>query len=238
MILPTAVIDLALDQAGGDLIVSWSSQSPPGALFQVYLDRRLVWQGRGRRCQAPLPAGGAGRVSRVDVVQVDPSDFNQDLSGQLPSSPGTSPWASLSWLGGTYLDPSGQDDIRGFRIYGSMRPGQPVDFTNLVGSVPAYPGGWVADGFGLGGFGQGGFGRSAGRYAWQSEPLASGVWSFAIVPYDHSGDERGVPTPASVTIQAPPRPPARGLDGGSLTYMYTGAASRVATLSWQPSPSA
>jgi hypothetical protein len=238
MIHPTAVSDLALDQAGGDLVVSWSSQSPPGALFQVYLDRRLVWQGRGRRCQAPMPAGVAGRVSHVDVIQVDPSDFNQDLSGQILVSPGASPWASLSWLGGTYLDPSGRDDLRGFHVYASRRPGDPVDLTNLVGSVPAYPGGWVADGFGLGGFGQGGFGRSAGHYTWQSEPLASGVWAFAIVPYDQSGDERGAPTSASVAIQAPPRPPARGPDGVSLTYTYSGAASRVATLAWLPSPSA
>ena len=94
-----------------------------------------------------MPERG-GRQGSVDVIQVDPSDFNQDLSGQIPASPGARPWAIFSWLGGTYLDPSGQDDIRGFRIYGSRNPGESVDFTNLVGSVPAYPGGWVADGFG------------------------------------------------------------------------------------------
>ena len=87
----------------------------------------------------------------------------------------------MSWAGGTYLDPTGRDDVRGFRIYGSDAPGGPVDYATPLDTVAAYPGGWVSDGFGMGGFGSGGFGRAATTYQWQSDPLAPGVWQFAVV---------------------------------------------------------
>jgi hypothetical protein len=145
--------------------------------------------------------------------------------------------ASLSWLGGTYLDPSGLDDIQGFLIYGSDVPGGPIDYATPLATVPAYPGGWISDGFGLGGFGQGGFGRSATSYGWESGPLSSGTWSFAVVPYDVAGNSRVPGQVATVAISQAPLPPAASADGSLLSYLYAGPTTRTATLTWQPSPS-
>jgi hypothetical protein len=160
-----------------------------------------------------------------------------DFSSSLPLDAGMSTRASLSWLGGTYLDPSGLDDVQGFYIYGATAPGGPVDYTTPSATILAYPGGWISDGFGLGGFGQGGFGRSATSYSWESIPLGSGTWSFAVVPYDAAGNSRTPGQIASVTIAEAPLPPAATTDGTPLSYLYAGPTTRTATLTWLPSPS-
>ena len=55
--------------------------------------------------------------------------------------------------------------------------------------MPAYTAGVITDGFGYGGFGDGGFGEAAGSYSWTSGALTSGVWNFAVVPFDTAGNE-------------------------------------------------
>jgi hypothetical protein len=222
---------------GPDLFVSWSSTAAAGTLYQVYVNKRLAWSGLSTRCYVPLPVPSSGWNIWIDVGTVDAAEATVDFSASLPTTTGLSTRAQLSWLGGTYLDPTGGDDVRGFRIFGSDSPGGAVDYTSALATIHAYPGGWISDGFGLGGFGQGGFGRAANAYQWESGPLASGRWTFAVVPYDTAGNVREPGQIATVTIVEAPMPPAAAADGTLLSYSYAGSSVRTATLTWLPSPS-
>lgn len=232
-----AISDVRVDVDGTDLFVSWASTAPAGTDQQVYVDKELAWSGRSHRCHVPRPLGPSGRNVWVDVGTVAPSEATLDFSSQLPFATGSSTRASLTWVGGTYLDPTGHDDVRGFLIYGSDAPGGPVDYTTVIDTIPAYPGGWISDGFGLGGFGLGGFGRAATSYAWESDLLVSGVWQFAVVPYDGAGNSQGPGQVASVTITEAPRPPAASAAGPRLSFQYSGTDTRLVTLNWLASPS-
>lgn len=222
---------------GPDLLIRWGSVSPQGTVFQVYVDHRLSWFGTSRMCSVPVPSGAKGRNTWVDVGTVTAESAQQDFSAALASQGQGGTRARLTWTGGTYLDPSGRDDIRGFRIYRGSSPGGPVDWSAPVDEVPAYPGGWVSDGFGLGGFGAGGFGRSSTSYVWTSANQPSGTWRFAVVPCDKAGNNRGTGQTVGLTVTAAPRPPAPSPGGTRLTYSYSGPATRQLTLNWLASPS-
>ncbi len=222
---------------GPDLLISWDSVGPAGELYQVYVDRRLAWHGNARRCV--VPSGRAGVNTWVDIGVVLPSESTQDFSATLAASSTRNDSALLRWQGGTYLDPTGGDDIQGFRIYRSPASGTAVDYGNPVDQVAAYPFGIIVDGFGKDGFGSGGFGRAASSYAWQSPPLPPGTWTFAVVPYGRSGAIPGTsPITATVTVASPPRPPSPDAGGSRLRFEYDGPASRTGTLRWAASPSA
>jgi hypothetical protein len=214
---------------GFGLHLEWRSSSPPGTIFQVYVARRLAWHGTARSVSLPMPTG---RV-RIDIGTVGPGEGPLDFSADLPAAKADR--ARLSWLGGTFLDPEGGDDVAGFRIFGEAAPGQGIDYSRALSEQPAYPAGIITDGFGLGGFGQGGFGRAASSFSWTSPPLDQGLWSFAIVPFDAAGNT-GVPMVASVSIEAPPRPPAADAEGRRLSAQYLADTRRV-TLLWRASPS-
>ena len=222
---------------GPELFISWAATSPQGTVFQVYVDSRLSWSGTSRSCHVPVPAGDAGGNIWVDVGTVAPGEEYQPFSTSLASLSQGGARPQISWPGGTYLDPTGGDDLQGFHIYRSAAPGGLVDRTAPIDAVPAYPGGWVCDGFGLGGFGLGGFGRAASAYSWTSGGLASGVWQFAVVPFDLAGNDRGSGQTVSVTVSAAPLPPSPAADGSRLTYTYSGPTTRQATISWLASPS-
>ena len=212
------------------LHIEWTSTAPLGTVFQVYINRVLTWHGTSRWVAITMPKSQV----RIDIGAVLPAEATTDFSALLPQAP--SPYARLSWLGGSYLDPSGNDDVTGFRIYGATSAGGSIDMSTPLAEISAYPGGIITDGFGLGGFGQGGFGRAASSYSWTSEYLDSGVWSFAVVSVDAAGNT-GAPAVTSVSIAAPPRPPAAFADGSRLRYTYQQATGTV-TLYWQASPSA
>ena len=161
---------------------------------------------------------------------------NSGLSASLSAPGGRTERATLTWSGGTCLDANGLDDVGGFQIFASPAAGAPVDLTAPVDQVIAYPGGWINDGFGKGGFGAAGFGRAATTYRWQSGPLSSGTWQFAIIPLDRAGNPRGGGSSSSVTINAAPRPPALNSSGTRLSATYTGASDRRVNLQWLPSP--
>jgi hypothetical protein len=232
----SSISGVTVQADGPELLISWDSTSPGGTVYQVYVDHRLSWFGYSRQCHAPIPPGMPGRNIWVDVATVSPEEAQTDFSANLSSLARGAGRPLLSWLGGTFLDPSGQDDIQGFRIYRSPSANAPLDHSVPIDEVPAYPGGWVCDGFGLGGFGSGGFGRVATAYEWTSEGLPSGVWQFAVVPLDREGNERGVGQEVSVSVDAPPRPPAPSASGDRLTYSYSGPATRMVTLNWLASP--
>jgi len=231
------IVDVRLVADGPDLFVAWSSNVAPATIFQVYVDRRLAWYGTSSRCHVPVPAGDSGRNIWVEVGIVDAGEPTTDYSSQLIAPRNRSERAVLSWWGGTYLDPTGLDDIQGFRIYQSPTPGMPVDLTMAVDFVVAYPGGWINDGFGKGGFGNGGFGRAATLYQWQSRPLASGDWQFKVLPIDRAGNVSGTGSSVTLTINAAPFPPAMNENQTRISSFYAGPSNPQLTLNWQPSPS-
>lgn len=230
------IADVRVLANGPDLFVAWSAPGAPGATFQVYIDRQLVWSGTARRCHVPTPAGAAGRNVWVEVGTVDAAEPTQDYSASLMAPANRTERALLSWSGGTYLDSTGRDDIGAFLVYQSPAAGMPVNAAAAVATVVAYPGGWINDGFGKGGFGAAGFGRAATAYQWQSGPLAAGTWQFAVVPVDQAGNPRGGPLTTTVTTRAAPRPPALNAQGSRLTLTGSGAGDRRVKLQWLPSP--
>jgi hypothetical protein len=211
-------------QHGTQLLLSWTSSAPSGTIFQVYLNQQLVWSGVGQSCSIPLPTA----ISRIDIGTVGPAESQIHFSAELPSSPARQ--VTLSWLGGTYQG----TDIAGFRIYGEQIPGGGIDYTTVVATVPAYVAGIVTDGFGYGGFGQGGFGQAAGSYTWTSQPLSGGNWQWGVKRFDTAGNE-GSPQTATVTVSAPPLPPAPFPDMSRMQYSYD-SSTKQAVLDWNASP--
>jgi hypothetical protein len=222
---------------GSQVYVSWSSSSPAGTWFQVYVNQRLAWT--GQRCSAwiAIPTGPV----RIDVGAVDLGEQDTDFSASLP--PGPARRVQLTWQSGTYKGV----DLAGFRVYGPDAPGDPVDNSTALADITAYPLGIDTAGFGVGAFGSGGFGQLAGNYFWTSGPLAAGTWTFAVVPYDAAGNE-GAAQMTTVTITAPPRAPAASagtstrlqyvLNGfGQVGFGSGGFGLPGATLIWNPSPS-
>ena len=177
---------------------------------------------------------------RIDIGTVLPGEEQTDFSADLPAAPARR--AELSWLGGTFEGP----DIAGFRVFGSdldtgyggggygAGPYGGIDFSTVLADITAYPSGITMDGFGFGGFGYGGFGSAASTYTWTSEPLTSGNWAYAVVPYDSAGN-LGTAAVTSVTITVPPLPPALNAENLRLTYAYN-ASDQEVTLNWLASP--
>lgn len=227
---------LTVSTGDSELRLSWSTTAVDGTWFQVYVDRRLTWQGTSRHCQFPIPAGAQGRNVWIDVGAVDADEALVDFSANLGSAAMGTGYVRLSWSGATYLDPTGNGDVSGFRIYRGLLPGA-IDWSTAVDTVPAYPGGWVSDGFGLGGFGLGGFGQAETLYEWSQVGHPGGAWEYAIVAYDGAGNNRGTGQSVALTVRSAPRPPAAQPDGTRLAYQYSGPSARQATLSWLASPS-
>ena len=218
-------------QDATDLHIRWSSSAPEGSVFQVYVAGRLAWSGTSRSITIPTPTGFAS----IHVGVVASGDEDRDFSASIPKPDGSGDRARLSWLGGTYLDPTGRDDVQGFRIFGSPGPDFPIDTQTPLTTLAAYPGGLIADGFGRGGFGQGGFGRSASWYSWTSERLTSGTWQFAVRSFDVAGNDALGETTVSIQIATRPRPPARDDRGRRLNYTFD-PETRIVSLAWLPSP--
>lgn len=223
--------------SGNQVYLSWSSSSPSGTWFQVYINQQLAWS--GQRCWAwiTIPAGPV----RIDIGAVGPGEQDTDFAATLP--PGPARRVQITWQSGTYTG----SDLQGFRVYGSSTPGSPVDDSTPLADIKAYSPIITTDGFGLGSFGSGGFGQAAGNYSWTSGPLAAGTWTFAVVPYDAAGNEGAAQT-TTVTVTGPPRAPAAfagtstrleyALNGfGQVGFGSGGFGLPAATLSWNPSPS-
>ena len=232
----TGISDVRVIAESPDLFVAWSSTLVSGTVYQVYVARRLAWYGRSLRCHVPIPSGMIGSNLWIEVCSVDASESTTDFSTSLIAPGGRTERAQLSWSGGTYLDPTGQDDIYAFGIFQSPSAGAPVDLSTVIDTVVAYPGGWINDGFGKGGFGEGGFGRAATFYQWESGPLTSGIWQFSVVAIDKAGHYMTTPMAISVTITAAPRPPALDSLGNRLSATYPGPSSPYLTLNWLDSP--
>lgn len=231
---------------GGDLFLKWTSTAPAGMVTQVYIDSALAWHGVTNSASIPWPQEPAW----FDIGSVDAADALTSFAGSLPVKPRVH--TTLSWEGGTFLDPAG-GDVKGFRVYGEHAPGGGIDYTTPLADIPAYTARIVTDGFGLGGFGLGGFGMAAGSYSWRSGVLTSGTWTWAVRPYNAAGIEGATATISDI-ITAPPEPPAffggtmerlryTAVDFGTAGFGEGGfgmpaAGQAQVKLFWNPSPSA
>jgi hypothetical protein len=220
---------------GSQVYLSWSSSSPSGTWFQVYVNQRLAWSGQRLWTCVPFPTGPV----RIDIGAVAAGEQGTDFAASLPSAP--SRRVQITWQSGAYTG----SDLAGFHLYGSDAPGGAVDYSAVLADITAYPAGIATDGFGLGGFGSGGFGQLAGNYAWTSGPLAAGTWTFAVVPYDAAGNEGAAQT-TTVTVAGPPPAPAAFartstrlqyalLGFGQVGFGSGGFGLSAATLTWNPS---
>jgi hypothetical protein len=241
----------------GALNIDWTTTSPRGTWFQVYVDGQLAARTRSTSVSIPKPPAGA----RIEIGSVDSADSQVRFTSSLPAAPANR--AELNWTGGLFLDSLGT--VGGFYVYTAVPSGgfglggfgeggfgagggfgtggygtggfggttYTLDTTPLA-NIPAYTNGMTTAGFGMGGFGVGGFGSASASYSWTSAPLAGGDWTFAVVAYDTAGNP-GAPAFQAVTIIAPPAPPALFADGERLHYAVTGGAI---VLTWNPSPGA
>ena len=182
--------------------------------------RALVWHGTARWVAIPMPSSQV----RIDIGAVQAGEGTTDFSVQLPAAPGDR--AQLSWLGGSYLDPTGNDDVAGFRVYGETAPGNGIDYTGALAEIIAYPGGILTDGFG-----RGGFGRLRPRCTSGRAPCP-GIGHLVI--RGRLGRRRGQPGCSGRDVDhhllRPPRPPAAFADGSRLKSTYNPTA-RTMTLS-------
>lgn len=213
----TTISSVTATDDDGELLVRWSSTLAEGAVFQVYLDRRLAWSGTARLAVVPSPRGPA----RIDVGSVGATEGGADLSASLSGGGGTGRRARLEWVGGSYLSPT----IESFLVYRGASPGVAA---TIVGTpeavVPAYPRG-VRITPGVSGYGT--TANPATQYRWTGETLPNGTWHFAVVPVDTAGN-RGPAATVSIAISAPPGPPT------NVTLAYD-PATGVPTLSWTAS---
>jgi hypothetical protein len=210
---------------GADLTIRWTSTSPQGTLYQCYIDGKKVYTGTNKFCAITMPAS----TISIGVCTVAPGEGTTNFSSSFPATPQDT--VTLNWFGGTFQSL----DIAGFFVFMSNVPGGPVDFGNAVANINAYVGP-PTDGWNLGPWNVGAWGLSAASYTYTSPPLSSGVWSFAVVPYDNAGNE-GAEVVVEQTISAPPLPPSAFADMTRLKYTFS-QASETATLTWNASPSA
>ena len=241
----------------GALNIDWTTTSPRGTWFQVYVDGQLAARTRTTSVSIPKPSVGA----RIEIGAVDSADSQVRFTSSLPVAPANR--AELNWTGGLFLGTLGT--VGGFYVYAAVPSSgfglggfgeggfgagggfgtggygvggfggttYTLDATPLA-NIPAYTNGMTTAGFGMGGFGAGGFGSASASYSWTSAPLPGGDWTFAVVAYDTAGN-LGAPAFESITIIAPPAPPALFADGERLHYAVTGGAI---VLTWNPSPGA
>lgn len=210
---------------GAQVYLSWTSSSPAGTWFQIYINQALSWWGQSTSARFPVPPDG---VDRVDLGTVLPGEEQTDFSSSLPTAPGRR--AELTWLGGTFE----ATDIAGFRVFGSDSAGGSIDYAAVLADITAYPSGIYTDGWGLGGWDYGGWSESASTYTWTSDSLTAGTWSYAVTPYDSAGN-LGTASTTSIAIVAPPLAPAVSDDGLRLTYTFNNSLEE-ATLAWLASP--
>jgi hypothetical protein len=221
---------------GSQVYLSWSSTSPTGTWFQVYINQLLAWSGQRLWAWIPVPSGPV----RIDVGTVELGEEGTSFAGSLPPAPRRR--VQLTWQSGTYTG----IDLAGYRVFGESTPCGGIDFASPLDDLTAYPGGILTDGFGLGGFGAGGWGQAASTVSWTSDPLTAGTWHFAVVPYDEAGNQ-GTPQIATLAVGVPPRTPAPFsgtttrlqyslLAYGQIPFGECGFGLPQASLAWNPPP--
>ncbi len=179
--------------SGTALRIAWTSSSPDGTWFQVYLDNHLQWFGAATQAEIPYPT----EFVHITVGSVGPGQEAVDFSSAMQTILGDR--VHLEWEGGTFE----AIDIAGFHVYGSPAAGDDVNYTNILATIPAYPAGIILDGYGLGQYGDGGWGEAASYFNWTSGHLTSGIWTFGVKAFDQVGNE-STTVEVSELIEVPP----------------------------------
>jgi hypothetical protein len=192
----------------GIVTFTWTSSSPPGTWFQLYIDLQLAWSGQTTTTSVTLPDG----TSSFDIGTVLPGEQNTDFSASIA---GINLFAELSWLGGTSESPN----IAGWYVFAGTVAGGAVNFAAPVATIVAEAG------------------VASGSYGWTSAALGGGVWNFSVVPFDTAGN-KGTGTAVSVTIFAPPIEPAPFISDNLRLHYTFNPTTEEATLLWNASPSA
>lgn len=212
---------------GNEMRLRWESSSPPGTTFQVYVAGRLAWHGTQRQCSVPWRQSARIMIGAVGSGE-ESTNFADSISGVSQDH------AVLRWLGGTYLDQNGNDDIAGFHVYGESTPGGGVDYSSALATIAAYDNGIITDGWGEGGWGEGGWGQASSSYEWRSNKLTNGIWTFAVASFDKAGNE-AIPSTVQVQIATAPKPPAFFSDGERVHFTWN-PDNQELTISWNASP--
>lgn len=192
--------------------LSWTPTAP-GLYWQIYVGNKLAWHGTATGAWVIVPPGS---TERITIGSVDAADATTNFSTELPAAPDRR--VQLTWQGGSVEGA----DLAGFQIYASTAPGGPISYATPIATVGAFPGGIdVGAAWDALGWDSSPWDASQGTYSWTSDDLASGVWSFAVVPYDLAGNE-GTAQTTTATIAAPPSPPPLFSDGTRLHYQLVG----------------
>lgn len=222
----TTIQEARATRDGADTVVSWTSSSADGTVFQVYVDGDLAWHGTERRAVLVLTG-----QHRFDVGTVAAGEGSTSFASTLPAMDQPKRRVNLTWEGGSYL--ATNLPMAGFHVYASSAPGGSIDYSTIIGTVPVSVQGVDQGGFGEGGFGEGGFGSGNAYYTWTSDPLCPGVWQFGVKAFDEAGNESTTVT-SSKTLTGPPGPPARNAAGKRMTYdtFHIATGHAYATLHW------
>lgn len=204
----------AVRMPGNLAYVAWTSTAAAGTFFQAYVDGNLIYFGQALSCLIPWPATGTSRIVIGSVASIDDPSIPQ--ASALPTMPDRR--VTLTWQGGTVEGSA----IAGFHVYMGTTPGGAVSYTAPVATIGAFPGG-VDPGsmWDVPPWDSSPWDASENSYSWTSDTLDSGVWSFAVAPYDTAGNE-GTPQTTTATIAAPPTAPGLFSDGTRLHYQLVG----------------
>lgn len=190
----------------GQVYLSWTSTSPAGTWWQVYINGALAWAKQQQWCRVPVPSGPL----RIAIGMVNPGEEHTAWTSLLPAAPQRR--VTLAWQSGSFQ----AIDLAGFYVYSSSSAGGSINYTTPVATLAAYPGGFNTG--------------STGQYSWTSGALDAGTWQFAVVPFDTAGNA-GSGSTTTALIVAPPRSPAAFAGTQQrLQYNYTPSST---TLTWQ-----
>lgn len=195
---------------GSSLALQWESSSPSGTWFQVYLNNHLAWFGTSKKTSIVWPQ----EMVRIAIGAVGTGQQTTNFSSAFEPIPDNR--VRLEWEGGTFE----ALDIAGFHVYGSPTVGADVSYTTALADIPAYPGGIILDGFGLGKYGDGGWGEAGSYFNWTSSPLPSGLWTFGVKAYDKSGNESTTVEVTELIEVAPTTMPVFSNTLSCLNYVY------------------
>lgn len=236
----STITEVTHDREGSRLTLEWTSTVSPGVFFQIYIQGALAWWGDERYATVSVPRGLVdGQIGSVGLGE-ETTNFSKtgfdllgfDLGGfDGGGSPITAitTRALLEWFGFGAAEYRVFEGAVGFDHGGFDLGGLDGSAGTLVGTVPGLEG-ISSDGLDAGPFDSGGLDMLGGNFSWTSDPLTRGDWNFSVVPYNDAG-AAGTPSLATVTITAPPRPPAPNGSGKRLSSTYNGTTHAV-TLNW------
>ena len=200
-------------------LIKWRS-SYSDKFYQVYVNGRYsgtTLESQQHQLIVQLPSSFK-TAARIEVLAVDPGDFNKDFSNEFEKSIGDSGRVKVNMLRSQQLSISST-----IQIYSNGGSGA-IDYSEPVSDLPiqVWPSWQDKDGFGMscfggsdfgydgaaavglgrGCFGYGQFGFDADSFDWISSQLVKGVHKFGVKLIDEIGNEEVVATEDITVIPA------------------------------------